>query len=222
MVLATLPAFLIVAWFYRLWDGPVPNHYALHGETRTGSVYMDGGNPAAPAMILSLAALFGVFFLPLAWGRLVDVFRTQPRALLLVAAGTIVGAVLGIAPETTYDAGAGRWSGIWNLVPRLPAIANRSVLIAALSTAGGTVLSTWLVALGRRDRWLFLATWSVFALAMSTSSMAWQRYYEPFLLMTFALAAVRVDAVRPPPRFALAGPLVLALLQAGITVMTLR
>mgnify|MGYP006172764033 CR=1 FL=1 len=36
---------------------------------------------------------------------------------------------------------------------------------------------------------LFLA---VFALAQSFSSMAWQRYYEPFVLMTFALAAARM------------------------------
>lgn len=222
MVLATLPSFLVVAYFFRLWGGAVPEHYRLHGETRTGSVYMDGGNPAAPAMILCLAAVFGVFYLPFAWPRLVDRARRDRGALLVIAAGAVAGAVLGTVPETSYDFAAGRWSGMWNVVNRLPTVANRSPLVAILSACGGAVLAAWLIVLGRRDQWLFLAAWAVFALAQSFSSMAWQRYYEPFLLMTFALAAVRVGSERAAPRAVLAGPLVLGVLQAAITMVTLR
>ena len=222
MFLATLPAFLIVAYFFRLWGGAVPEHYRLHGETRTGSVYMDGGNPAAPAMILTLAALFGVFFLPFAWRQVARALRSDRRAVLLIAAGAAVGAAVGVAPETSYDFAAGRWSGLWRVVEKLPTVAQRSPLVAVLSTCGGAMLGAWLLALGPRDRWLFLAAWAVFALAQSFSSMAWQRYYEPFLLMTFALAAVRVEPSRAPPRAALAGIVVLVLLQTGITMMTLQ
>ena len=63
MVGATVPAFVIVAYFVHLWGGMVPAIYRLHSEARTGSVYMDGGNPAVPAMVLSLTALAGVFFM---------------------------------------------------------------------------------------------------------------------------------------------------------------
>lgn len=228
MVLASLPAFLVVGYFVRLWGGMVPEHYRIHGETRTGSVYMDGGNPAAPAMILGLMAAFGPFFLPLAWRHIRESIRSDRRALWLVAAGAVVGATIGIFPETSYDMAAGRWSGLWNLVARLPTFHNRSALIVTLSTLGGATIALWLLALPRRDRWLFLAAWSVFALAQSFSSMAWQRYYEPFLLMTLALAAARAcdddrpGDIAPPHRLALAGPLLLAVLLAGVTVMTLR
>ena len=222
MGLATLPAFLVVAYFVHLWGGMVPDHYRLHGETRTGSVFMDGGNPAAPAMILTLAALFGVFYHPFAWQRISEVLRTDRRAVAAVVAGALIGATAGIIPETSYDFAAGRWSGLWNLVNRLPTLSNRSPLVIAGATCGGAILALWVVALGRRDRWLFLATWAVFTLAQSFSSMAWQRYYEPFLLITFALAAVRVDPVRPQPRVASGALIALALLQAGVTVMTLR
>ena len=222
MGLATLPAFLVVAYFFRLWGGMVPEHYRLHGETRTGSVFMDGGNPAAPAMVLTLAALFGAFYLPFAWRRIFETLRTDRRAVAALMAGAVMGALVGIVPETSYDYAAGRWSGLWNLVNRLPTFANRSPLVMAPSTCGGAMLAIWLVALGRRDRWLFLATWAVFTLAQSFSSMAWQRYYEPFLLMTFALAAVRVDPAGRVPRAGLAGVGLLALFQAAITVATLR
>jgi hypothetical protein len=222
MGLATLPAFFVVGYFFRLWGGMVPEHYRLHGETRTGSVFMDGGNPAAPAMILTLAALFGAFYLPFAWRRIVGTPGALRGLLGVVLAGVLVGVVVGTVPATTYDEGAGRWSGLWRVVKHLPAIRDRSVLLALLSPVGGAMLGLWLLALGRRDRWLFLATWAVFALAQSFSSMAWQRYYEPFLLMTFALAAVRVDPPHRPPRGALPALIALALLQAGVTVMTLR
>lgn len=220
MFLATLPAFVIVACFVRLWGGMVPEHYRLHGETRTGTVFMDGGNPAAPAMFLSLFAAFGLFFIHFTWGRVVETVQRNRRALAIILLGSLVGLLIGSVPETSYDFAAGRWSGLWNLVNRMPTVANRSPLIVALSTLGGAMVAMWWLVLGHRDRWLFLAMWTVFALAQSFSSMAWQRYYEPFLLMTLALAAARVDA--PKSRAALAGPLVLAVLLAGVTIATLR
>lgn len=228
MFVASLPAFLIVGYFVRLWGGMVPEHYRIHGETRTGSIYMDGGNPAAPAMILGLMAAFSPLFLPLAWRPIRDRIRRERRTAWLVAAGAVVGAAIGIFPETSYDMAAGRWSGLWNLVARMPTIHSRSPLIVVLAALGGATLALWLLALSRRDRWLFLAAWFMFALAQSFSSMAWQRYYEPFLLMTLALAAARAHADgRPqeivrPRRLALAGPLLLAVLLAGVTVATLR
>jgi hypothetical protein len=222
MALATIPAFLIVLYFFHLWGGMVPEHYRLHGQTRTGSVFMDGGNPAAPAMVFTLAALFGAFFLPFAWRRVRVAFGTGGASLWIIAAGALIGAVVAVVPVTTYSEEAGRWSGLWRLVRQLPDFHGRSVLLLVLAPAGGAMLALWLLGLGRRDRWLFLAMWGVFTLAQSFSSMAWQRYYEPFLLMTFALAAVRVDPHRRPPRVASVSLIVLALLQAGVTVMTLR
>jgi len=222
MFLATLPAAAIVAWFFHLWGGMVPEIYRLHGEARTGSVYMDGGNPATPAMVLSLAGAIGLFFLPFAWRAGPERLRGDRRLIPVLLAGALVGLLVGILPETSYDAAAGRWSGLWNVVARLPTVAHRSPLIVALATLGGGMIAFWCVALGRRDRWLFLAAWTVFTLAQSASSMAWQRYYEPFLLITFALAAARVDPNEQRPRWAPVGPALLALLLAATTAATIR
>jgi hypothetical protein len=54
--------------------------------------------------------------------------------------------------------------------------------------------------------------------------MAWHKYYEPFCLMMFALAASRLPTRREasPPRWAYAGPVLLAAVLAGVTLVNLK
>jgi hypothetical protein len=230
MFLATLPSFLIVLYFVHLWGGTVPSIYQRQGELRTGPVYMDGGNPAVPAVVLSLTAIIGTFFLPLAWRRFIEALRTDRRIVGFIAGAALIGLLVGIMPKTSFDLYAGRSSGIWNGVRRLPTFADRSPLIIALSAAGGVMVAVWWAALRGRDRWLFFASFVVFTIAQSFSSMAWQRYHEPFLLMLFPLAVARIiategdDVAAARPRIsgaALGGPLLLAIALATITTLTL-
>jgi hypothetical protein len=102
--------------------------------------------------------------------------------------------------------------------------------VIALACIGGAILAAWAVVLPRRDRWLFLAAWAGFTVAQAANREAWQRYYEPFVLILFALAASRLPAVDVTPgaprptafRWANLGPLLLAGILAAITVAALQ
>jgi hypothetical protein len=178
---ASLPAIGVIAWFARLWGGLTPPTFA--------EFYARGVNPAAPAFVLSILAIGSVFFGAHLAPALRDAWAKH-RGLLALAA--LAGLIAGAAPETTYDKEAGRWSGVWNVVDRLPTLADRSPLIVLLSIAGAVALAGWSVALSRRDRWVLLAAIAGFTSAQAASFQLWQRYSEPFVLMLIALMAARI------------------------------
>jgi hypothetical protein len=214
MLLATLPAFVLVAGFWALWGGGTPPSFA--SEHR-------GGNPAMPALTLAVLGVYGLFFA----GFLLPAAGRFTRGQWLAIAGAILlGFIVGVAPATSYSAAQGRVSGIWNAVPHLPIFGERSVLIVALAMLGAGWLAAWCCALRRRDRWVFLGAWVAFIAAQSANNMAWQRYVEPFVLMMLALAAARVHKDSPPtppaPRWAAFGPALLAMGLAAVTVWSLR
>ena len=147
-------------------------------------------------------------------------------------AGLLVGAVIGVAPVTTYSVEANRFGGIWNVVARFPYLHDRSPVMAAASALGGGMLALFIVALDRRDRWVMLAAWAGFLVTQAANAAAWQRYYEPFALIALAVMASRMagpaagsreqgEPVEAPP-LASAGPAALAGLLAAITWFTLR
>jgi hypothetical protein len=107
------------------------------------------------------------------------------------------------------------------MVPHAPVIGERSVVIVMLATLGGAVLGWWCAALNRRDRWIFVTAWAAFIAAQTVNTTAWQRYYEPFVLMMLALAAVRVERARWSFIPAI-GPLLLAGVLGMVTVLSLR
>ncbi|MBX3404018.1 MAG: hypothetical protein KF699_11470 [Phycisphaeraceae bacterium] len=183
-LLATLPAFVAVGAFALLWGGLTPPSFR--------DQYGGGINPAAPAFILSLAAVFSIFFAGTIGPAAVMLLRTSPR--LVIVAATF-GLALAAAPETTFIYEA-RATGLWNLVKVAPVIAERtSLLLLVLAPLGAAALCAWAAALPFRERWLFLAALAAFAAAQTASPLCWQRYVEPFLLGLFALgAATIVDA----------------------------
>jgi hypothetical protein len=212
MFLATVPAFAAVAYFVWLWKGTVPPSMRF---------WLVGGNLAAPAAILCLIGVITPFYAGYLWPA-VRMATVRLRGPLLI--GAAVGFLIGILPETSYDVSHGRWSGLWNAAKRLPVVADRSPLIVLLATVGGAALGAWTVALPRRAAWVFLVAWAGFATVQAMNAFAFQRYYEPMVLIAAALAVAHLPpaALAQRWRIAWAGPATLALSLAAVTYLTLR
>lgn len=183
MCAATLPAFVIVGVFVRLWGGTVP--------VGRQDDHMLQFSWAVPAFILALAGSFG-------WAFLAAVPNIRTRLAphwRFVGISALLALMLSLIPETTYDYFAGRGTGLWNLTKYVYAPMGRSLLIVGLATLGGATLSVCALLLRRRSRVVFLTTLFAFTCASALDAHAWQRYYEPLLLMVFAMAVV--DIVSP-------------------------
>lgn len=231
-VLSTLPAFLAIAWFARMWGGlTVPIYHD----------YMQGVNPATPAIILGQLAVIGAFHVGYWIGPAWRLVRTKPAMLAFAVVG---GLALAVIPETTYSVEAGRYSGLWNISAKFPDLLGRTNLLVVLLSMGGAVaVASWLGGMSPRNRWVMLAALVGFSAALSLNLNAWQRYHEPMLLMSAALMSALVvcrereergpDAVgsaalpREPARSVhrlsrVFGPLALAVLLGGVTVVKER
>ena len=224
-LLAGVPALLILAWFYGLWHGLTPPAFqSVDGPLPPGHSKWEheGPNFAVPAMVMAVLGATGFFFLGLLLPAVRRVLAKRPRQFAAVVAGILVGAALALVVPTEYTPAPGpRYSGLWNISAKFPAIGGRSLFMAAMSAAGGAVAALFFLALGRRERWLWLATWACFAVAQSANAKAWHKYYEPFCLMMLALATARVIARHGAPKWAFLGPLLLAALLAAVTLSNL-
>lgn len=230
-LLATLPAVLMLWWFYRLWGGSLINH---NQELR--SRHGTAPNYATPAFAMSLWAVFSVFFGAWVWPGIVGLWKSRDGVLMLGLA-VVVGVLAATIPETTflYDDPAthvSRATGLWNIVFRLDlhgiTLAGRtSPLILLLAPLGMIALAGWLARMPGRCPWVYGLSLAGFALAQSANSAAWQRYIEPMLLMVMALMAAEI-AGSPGTRdsrlttlLKWTGPIVLGLAHALLTAVTL-
>ncbi len=182
-VALTLPAFAIVAWFWQHWGGrltpPVfDSWYRVKGRS--------GLNLAAAPFLLSLMALYSVFFAGFLLPALTAMARRRP---LLLALAVALGAALALVARTNYDLDSGRYGGIWNISRKLPTIADRSVFMVIMSIAGAVAVACWAYALDFRRRWLFLGCIVAYFAAQCANPWVYQKYSEPFFLILLALAA---------------------------------
>jgi hypothetical protein len=230
-LLAAIPSLLLLYTLFRLWHGLVPPtiRTSLVPNLAGGGKHHDG-NPAVLPLILSTFALFSPFYL--GWlaspGMETPATSNRPRRRISVAIGLIVGALAGVLPQTSYDETAGRWSGLWRLALHSPTVGNHSSVIVLLSTIGGGLLGYIFATLPRRDRCIFLTSWIAFCAAQFANHQVWQRYIDPFVLITMILMATRVG------QWAESGtsgtcitaarslPVILTLLLAVITIAALR
>lgn len=202
----------LLAWFVWLWGGLMPPAYVdLHNT---------GANPATFAFALALAGGLGVLLAPLAHLERRDLLH--PAALAMAGAG-LLSATL---PATDYALKQRAFGALWRIVERMPAIGERSIVLVAGAVVGGLLLGALWSAANRRGRGptsaLLLLSALGWALAQSFNSMAWQRYFEPFLLVLLAwlVANARPDNASAQ-RWRWAGPVALALIQLGLSIASL-
>ncbi|MEM8836392.1 MAG: hypothetical protein AAGD00_11315 [Planctomycetota bacterium] len=224
----TLPAFAVLGWFVLTWGGLVPPMFqgAVDPSTQFQQ-QVQGPNPAMPAMVLAVfgvvLAFHAMWWLPGAWRAL----QRAPWVVLVPMGGAVIGAAAGLLPATSYSLDDGRYGGIWALAKTL-VIADRSLIIAAMSTLGGAGAGGLFLALPRRAAWVIFGGGFAFTLAQTANAYAWQRYCEPMLLIITALSCTIIvqdekDAAVPGRvrTLRVAGPSVLAALLAAVTVMGL-
>ncbi len=178
-VLATLPAFALLGYFYMTWGGrfqpPMWDEW-----------YARKWNASALPFVLGLVGLFSVFFAGF-WGP-AGIELLRRRAWVVIGAG-VLGAVLAAAAPSDYDMSMGRYGAIWSIADKFPGVAHRSLLLVGLGGVGGAALACWCAALDFRGRWVLLATLASFGATQLKNPWLYQRYTEPLLLMVFALAA---------------------------------
>ncbi len=229
---ASVPAFLMLGYFIWLWDGLAPPMFQVNSfrpEGGTGQLDVAGGNPIIPGTILAFFGAFGVFFAGYLIPTIHVALRKRGWRLGVPVVMTAAGLLLAGIPLSTYDKDAGRWSGIWNIVAKLPTFADRSPVIIGLGAAGGLLAGLWFVALPKRERWIFSAAFAGFVAAQAVTALAWQRYYEPFLLLLLILMATTVarsadETHETPhmPAWAPIGPAMLAAILLGVTLLSLK
>lgn len=213
--LVGVPALLLLVYFLRLWHGLTPPSFASQHA---------GGNLAAPAFTLALFAVYSLFFI--AW-FLPDLLRIAKHRWYLLYFAATIGIILAVVPETTFLREP-RSSGLWNLVGAMDArgltlFGRTSPLILLLAPLGAVAVVGWLATLSRPRALYALALLAGFTLAQSANANAWQRYFEPMLLMGIALlaAGVKPAASRLLNILSQLGPLALSLLLAALTFHSL-
>lgn len=218
-ILATLPAFAAILYFKSQWGGLVPPLFqggVMDPILNRVSPKNSGGNPATPAFVLTLCAIFGVFFTGFLIPGIRRLLRADRVAIAFVALGIVIGLMSSLAVATSFSPEAGRYTGFWAIAQKLPSLHDRSLFILAGAAAGGAVLGLWALVLKPRDAILLAGALLAFTAAQSAAFAAWQRYTEPMVLLLLAFAACRVSPSHSG-RSGVIGLILLTLVQVAIT-----
>ncbi len=171
----------IVAWLAWLWGGLVPPAYAeLHNS---------GANLAGLALAFALAGViapaYSLVATPL-WRS--DAYRSRSAML-----GALVGLAASLVSPTTFQMKERALGWLWHGVWLTPDVGERSLLLTALAPIGGAAMGMLFSAATRHGRgpqaFVLASCVAVWMAAQTMNSMAWQRYYEPMLLVSVAWLA---------------------------------
>ena len=163
-----------VGGFVWLWGGLTPPSFAdQHG----------GGFNFAPIAVA--LALYG------AYGLILNAAVRGPWCTRATVFSAVGAGVLATLMPTSFDKDAGRWGGaIWEVVRHTPDIADRSVILVLGAAVGGLMLARLLAAARAaghaRPALLLLAANAAWIIAQCANTQAWQRYTEPFVLISLA------------------------------------
>jgi len=208
-LIATIPAALLLYYFLRLWGGLVPPSFQDNHQ---------GPNTATPAFILTQISILSVFFAPLLYPQLKAILKSHRNWIIAALA---LGLLIAIIPESTYSKDAGRFSGWWNIINKLPTLADRSPILLLGAPAGALACVVWSSLISRRDTWIFATTLAAFTAAQTANHASWQRYHEPLLLILIILILTRAPIAIQHSKRVILSSLALAAMLAAITIPTL-
>lgn len=164
-----------------LWGGLTPDNDIVR------KLHHAGVNPATPALALGLFGMFGIAFVPF----LLPVRSKWKSRLATTAAGVATMTALVVPTGSSPD--DGRAHGLlWRIVEKTDVLTfhDRSIPLAILAGIGGCILVMLYQGArdnGRRRSFLILSlTLLGWVAAQSMNSQAWQRYFEPIVLMALA------------------------------------
>lgn len=220
--LAVLAPMLLLGFFVWHWQGLMPPMYR--------EKHASGVSWSMPALALSLCAIFGCALLAHAWEGVKSLRPRDPWMWGAIALGLFVA----LAPETSWNDPSGRKFGwLWEIVRRVPDVADRSVLFAILAPLGAVVLLCFWRAAARsgnaRIATILLFSGVCWCAAQMMNAQAWQRYAEPPVLagvIWLSAAALPSREVRAAwPGFVrlgvVAGPLSLSAWLFTVSVVTI-
>lgn len=185
-------AFALLGVFVLLWGGLLPK------ASEFVRIHAAGPNPATPAFLLALIGACGVFFLPLVWDELSRLLKSRfadPAALLAIALGALCAIAVQTSstidqPRDTQLWKARAYGWLWEIARRTPDVAERSLVIVGAAAAGALGLLLLWRAAGRaghaRTALILLVALLAFTCAQTLNTMAWQRYFEPIVLVSLA------------------------------------
>lgn len=181
-VAALVPSIALVGLLVWLWGGLVPPAYLdYHGA---------GGNPVTPVYALAVVGFWGLPILFAVPGFRKEVFT---RASGLVACGALP---LLLVVSSSYAKHV-RWGGvIWTASRFFPVVAGRSVLVVGLALVGVVSVAAFLRVAWRSPSasvragalcCAFMFAGSV--VAQMANQQCFERYLQPFAIVTCGLAA---------------------------------
>lgn len=210
-ILATVPAFAVLAWFMREWGGLTAPRFQTE---------VQAFNLATPSFMLLEVALLSIGFIPWIASPICRAWKSHPRVL---ASCALLGIALAAVPVTTASFEAGRFSGWWVLIERAPVIGGRtSVLLLLAAPVGASIIASLLLALGPRERTIIGVALLAFMAALTANFYCWQRYHEPWFLVVLPVLAVLGSGARKVTVRDALSPLLLAALLGVVTVLGVR
>lgn len=177
-----LGAFGVLGVFMWMWGGLVPPAFQAGGD---GAAQHAGGlNLAVTGYVLTLFGTYGGVAMLLMF----PLWREDHLVVRRMAAGGAIGLAVGLTFASAPGAEAGRSGGwLWTLAELAPVFGGRSMVIAMGATWGGAVagaLFGLLVRSGQgRAAWITLALATSFLAAYSANLQAFQRYFDPAVLL---------------------------------------
>ena len=190
-----------------LWGGLVPPAFQ---KGHVGTVNLD-----VLVVVLAATGVYALFFVP-SLMRVVRELRPRPLDLGIAALG---GAALLALHPVAYAMNPRRWGGsVLSLAGRFPDVGGTDLLLWVLVPVGAVaiLLSIRSALLQGHAVWAFALP--AFVVCNLVSDRAYQKYYEPFLLLAMGAALGRRDE----PLRAAWGPAALAAIFFGIDLWRFR
>ena len=185
----------ILIGFVTLWGGLVPPRFQPGGD---GAAQHAGGlQPAVLPYVLTLLGIYGIATLPAFMSVWIDDPLVRRTSFVGLGVGLLAGLLLPSVPGLEEGRNGG-W--LWSLAASAPVLLDRSLVLILGAILGGVVAGTFfglLIRAGRtRAAWLLVGFAISFVAAYTANVQAFQRYFDPPVLLLLGWAAALVVGAR--------------------------